>query len=120
MKKVELFEEALCCDTGVCGPSVDQNLLLMTAAFKTMADNAIMFDAKRYNLNSTPDAFVENHDILTLMKQEGNQVLPILRVDGEIKKTGAYPTLTELSEYTGVYFVEQSVNQSCDKASGCC
>ena len=27
MKKIEIFETAMCCSTGVCGPSVDSELL---------------------------------------------------------------------------------------------
>ena len=27
MKKMMIFEPAMCCSTGVCGPSVDENLL---------------------------------------------------------------------------------------------
>lgn len=121
MKKVELFEAALCCNTGVCGPSVDKNLMLMTAAFNTMVKNTDTFDAYRYNLNSTPDAFAQNPDILALIQQEGNAVLPILRVDNVIVKSGDYPTLAELSEFTGVYFVEQSSNACCgDNTTNCC
>ena len=34
--KLELFEEALCCSTGVCGPSVDENLLRITGIFESL------------------------------------------------------------------------------------
>ena len=35
MKKLELFEPAMCCSTGVCGPSVDEELLMVTSVFET-------------------------------------------------------------------------------------
>ncbi|XOW20126.1 arsenic metallochaperone ArsD family protein [Lactococcus cremoris] len=33
MKKIEIFEAAMCCSTGVCGPSVDSELLRITNLF---------------------------------------------------------------------------------------
>jgi len=121
MKKIELFEQALCCDTGVCGPSVNRDLMITTAAFNTLVKDTDRFDAYRYNLNSTPEAFAKNPDILGLIEKHGNAVLPILRIDNEIKKTGSYPTLDELSEYSGAYFVEQPATQCCNNNSkNCC
>jgi len=29
MKKIEIFDPAMCCPTGVCGPSIDPELLRM-------------------------------------------------------------------------------------------
>lgn len=34
MSKVSLYEPAMCCDTGVCGPGVDTELLQFPLLFK--------------------------------------------------------------------------------------
>ena len=38
MKKLELFEPAMCCSTGVCGPSVDEELLMVHLYLKLLKD----------------------------------------------------------------------------------
>lgn len=119
MKKLELFEPAMCCSTGVCGPSVDENLLLITAVFEAL-ENVPEIDAKRYNLTSDPDMFVENEMILKKIQEQGNTILPITVLDGKIVKTGEYPTKSELTDYTGMVFVEQSSENGCCGNSGCC
>ncbi|MDR2833520.1 MAG: arsenite efflux transporter metallochaperone ArsD [Streptococcaceae bacterium] len=107
MKKLELFEEAMCCSTGVCGPSVDQTLLMITSAFEAL-EKVPSIEAVRYNLTSSPEAYVNNLAVLKAMQENGANALPITILDGEIVKTGAYPTLEEIGEYTGVVFVNQS------------
>ncbi|MBE6172194.1 MAG: arsenite efflux transporter metallochaperone ArsD [Enterococcus faecium] len=121
MKKLELFESAMCCSTGVCGPSVDETLLMITALFEAL-DGLSEIEANRYNLTSNPDAFVNNEMILKQIKEKGNDILPITVVDGEIVKTGGYPTKEELTAYTGLVYVEQKSDTSgeCCKNSGCC
>ena len=54
MKKIELFEPAMCCSTGVCGPSVNQDLLTITSAFEAM-QGVTNVEANRYNLSNNPE-----------------------------------------------------------------
>lgn len=125
MKKLELFEPALCCATGVCGPSVDEELLMVTSVFETL-EGVESVEASRHNLNSDPDAFVNHATILKLLQEKGNDILPVTLVDGEIVKEGAYPNLQEFGEYAGVQFVMQSSNtKSCcggsdNESETCC
>jgi hypothetical protein len=104
MKKLELFEPAMCCSTGVCGPAVDENLLRVTAVFEALAKTKTI-EGTRYNLTSAPAAFVNQPEILKIMQEQGKDALPITVLDGEIVKTGAYPDLKEFSRYTGVVFL---------------
>ncbi|MGO3202219.1 MAG: arsenic metallochaperone ArsD family protein, partial [Ruoffia tabacinasalis] len=57
MKKLAIYEPALCCSTGVCGPSVDEDLLRITGVMKQVKeeDDVMMI---RYNLASNPNSFV--------------------------------------------------------------
>jgi len=52
MKKVEIFDPAMCCSTGVCGPSVDPELTRVAAAVYSLEKKG--FDIKRYQLTSDP------------------------------------------------------------------
>ncbi|MFD1486227.1 arsenic metallochaperone ArsD family protein [Lacticaseibacillus baoqingensis] len=74
--KIEIFEEAMCCATGVCGPSVKKELIQTTAIQRHVnadGENIII----RRNLTQNPDAFVRNHQINDLLKKYGITVLPI-------------------------------------------
>lgn len=120
MKRIELFEPAMCCSTGVCGPSVDQNLLMITSAFEAL-QGVKTIEADRYNLSNDPAVFSERADILAAIKDDPDAVLPITVVDGQIVKTGAYPTIDELSDYTGLVFVPaEQTGGCCGGDSGCC
>lgn len=119
MKKIELFEPAMCCSTGVCGPSVNQDLLTITSAFEAM-QGVTNVEANRYNLSNNPDVFSGRPEILSAIKDDADSVLPITVVDDEIVKTGTYPTIDELSEYTGLVFVPAEQKNSCCGGSGCC
>lgn len=41
------------------------------------------------------------------MKTKGKDRLPVTLLNGEVVKSGEYPTLEEISEYTRVVFVDQ-------------
>jgi arsenite methyltransferase len=120
--QVELFEPAMCCSTGVCGPSVDQRLIEVREDLRwAEAQGATI---TRHNLSSDPDAFVANTKVTGLMAAFGEQALPALVIDGEIKMHGRYATRDELasllrapSEPVGP--VVRSGGCSCG-AGGCC
>lgn len=108
MKKLALYETALCCSTGVCGPSVDEDLLRITGVMKQVkeAEGVMMV---RYNLASNPNSFVRNQNVIDTMQNKGQDSLPITVLDGEIVKTGAYPTNEEISEYLNIQLVGETV-----------
>jgi hypothetical protein len=39
MNNLEIFEPAMCCSTGVCGPSVDKELLRISLVFNKLGKN---------------------------------------------------------------------------------
>lgn len=118
--KLELFEEALCCSTGVCGPSVGENLLRITGIFESLK-KINQVEANRYNLSSNPADFTKNEAVLKELQEKGNDVLPITLVNDTIVKTGSYPTNEEIQEFIGIVFVTQnSQNNSCCGGNGTC
>lgn len=111
MKKIELFEPAMCCSTGVCGPSVDKELIQKTAIQRYVSVNAqgqAMFI--RRNLAQNPDAFVRNPIVVQELKRQGINALPITLVDGQLVKTGEYPTINEFSSYLDMDLVAALVH----------
>ena len=98
--KVEIFDPAMCCSTGVCGPSVDPELTRIASAVYSL--EKMGFEIKRYNLTSEPNAFVENSEINQILNEKGPDALPVTLVNSQINKVGEYPTNEELSIWFGV------------------
>lgn len=100
MKKVEIFDPAMCCSTGVCGPSVDPELTRVASAVFALEKKG--FDITRYNLTSEPDKFVDQVEVNKILMSKGPDALPVVLVDGEIEKIGSYPTNEELAKWFDV------------------
>ena len=93
-RRVELYEPAMCCQTGVCGPSVDQQLIDVREDLRWAQGQGA--EVSRHNLSSDPDAFVANTKVTGLMAAFGEDALPVLVVDGDIAIHGRYPSREEL------------------------
>jgi len=121
MKKIEIFDPAMCCATGVCGPSIDPELLRMATVINNLKNRGIIIT--RHGLSSEPQQFVSNQVISDLLQKEGAEVLPITLVDGQVAKTKTYPSNKELSAWLGIPITPiPSVNQDgCGCGTqGCC
>jgi len=88
MKTIKIFEPALCCSTGVCGPSVDPELLRITALVNQLTENGIQAD--RFNLASSPMAFIQYAAVNNLIQEGGVEILPITMIDDQVIQTGKY------------------------------
>ena len=91
---IELFDPPMCCPTGLCGPSLDQTLLNVSEMI--MAVQAEGMTVERYQMTSHPQKFMNNNDVMHLVREQQMAALPITAVHGQVIKTGAYPTLEEL------------------------
>jgi Arsenical resistance operon protein ArsD len=99
MKTLQIFDPAMCCSTGVCGPSVDQRLLKLAADCAFLKSKGI--SVERFNLAHQPEAFTANPVVLEAMGAEAEN-LPIFLVDGEIRATATYPNRQELASWFGL------------------
>jgi len=113
MKSIEIFDPAMCCSTGVCGPSIDPELMRMAVVINSLKEKGIII--KRHGLSNEPQDFISNKIISELLQKEGADILPITLVDGEVAKTKKYPTNEELSMWLQV-----EVNTKIRKRSGGC
>lgn len=109
MSKVEIFDPALCCPTGVCGPSVDPELTRVATAIFLLEKKG--FDITRYNLATEPSKFVENTEVNKVLHEQGPESLPVAVRNGKIAKIGFYPTNEELAEWFEVEVDELSKKQ---------
>ncbi len=118
MKKMIIFEPAMCCGTGVCGPSVDPELFRISTVINNLKNKGILVE--RHNLSSNPQIFVDNKEINAILNNEGVKALPVTMVDGTVAKTKAYPTDAEFCSLLGLPedFLKATVKRA-SKGCGC-
>ncbi|WP_416148890.1 arsenite efflux transporter metallochaperone ArsD [Salipaludibacillus sp. HK11] len=95
--KIEIFDPALCCATGVCGPSVDPELTRISRTIMKLVNEG--YDVSRYNLAQEAEYFAEHKGVTRLLEEEGPDGLPATVVDGELVLHGRYPSLSEFAEW---------------------
>lgn len=99
MNSIQIFDPAMCCPTGVCGPSIDPELTRLASAVYTLEKKG--HDIKRYNLAAEPGAFSNQPQILILLEEKGPEILPVTLLNGEIYKTQTYPSNEEFGKIFG-------------------
>ena len=99
MVKIAVYEPALCCNTGVCGPDVDQSLVNFTADVDFFKASGV--DIQRHNLANDPQAFVDNPVVMNFLQAAGSESLPLVLVDNVTVLTGRYPSREMLARYAG-------------------
>jgi alkylhydroperoxidase/carboxymuconolactone decarboxylase family protein YurZ len=97
---IEVYDPAMCCSTGVCGPDVDDELADFANDVKWLKSQGI--EVKRYNLGQEPEEFKMCVPVLTRLQKEGSDVLPIILVNGEMVSEGGYPDRSTLKELSGL------------------
>ena len=123
MKRMVIYEPAMCCSTGVCGPSVDPELLRVAAVINNLKKRSILIE--RYNLSRNPGAFIKNEKISRLI-QNGTENLPAVMLDSEIVKTKGYPTNEEFVKWLEIptdFIASQLQSKGCGCGcgpDGCC
>ena len=102
MSKLQVFDPAMCCSTGVCGPSIDPALPRFAADLEWLKSKGL--EVERYNLAQQVAAFTSNPVVKTALNSRGSKCLPLLLLDGMIVGEGAYPTREELARLAKVEF----------------
>jgi AhpD family alkylhydroperoxidase len=100
MKKLQVFDPALCCSTGVCGVDVDQALVGFAADVDWAKQNGAQIE--RFNLAQQPLAFAENATVKAFLESAGQEGLPLFLVDGAEVLSGRYPSRDELVKWLGL------------------
>jgi len=120
MIAVRVFDPAMCCSTGVCGPSVDTQLVRFSADLDWLKTQGV--SVERFNLSQQPGAFADDAAVKTALETKGESGLPLVTVNGEVKSSGVYPSRDELAAWTGIRGAAPSATEAPAKAtsSGCC
>lgn len=124
MKKMYMYEPAMCCSTGLCGVGVDPELLRISTTLNTLKKNGVTVE--RYNLSNSPQEFVNNKEINEFIRINGVDELPAIVVDDKIVISGKYPSNDEFvklleipTEYLGEKPKAVKLNIKKAKSSGC-
>ena len=120
---VAIYDPAMCCATGVCGPSVDPALLALTRDIRWLEKQAVT--VQRYGLSQEPQAFVQDSKVTGLMQAFGDKALPATLVNGELLMFGRYPTREEIvAALNGPADAQDEPEGGsggcCTPGSGCC
>jgi hypothetical protein len=91
---VEFFDPPMCCPTGLCGPTLDQTLLDVNEMIFSLEKENLRVE--RYQMASNPNAFLNNPEVMKLVREKQVEALPIVVVRGKVVKVGGYPTLDEM------------------------
>lgn len=94
--KIEIFEPTMCCSSGICGPSVDNNLVKISENIEILKNEFEGLVVERYQPQTHAMKFMANMEVGRLVKEKGQQILPITVVNGKVIKSGEYASLEEL------------------------
>jgi hypothetical protein len=128
MPTLTVYDPALCCSTGVCGPKVDEALVRFAADVEWLKAKGL--EVRRFNLAQEPGAFAGTQIVQEALMKNGVRCLPLLMLDGREIARGRYPDRAELSRLTSLAGKPASpalntlligtVGQGCTPDSGCC
>jgi len=107
MKQFQVYDPAMCCSTGVCGPDVDPVLVRFAADLKWLRGQGV--EVQRFNLSQSPAAFVENDQVKQALTDKGEGALPMVIASGRVLSSGRYPERNELAAWAGVAQTEGSI-----------
>ena len=100
MKTLEVFDPAMCCSTGVCGPDVDPALVRFAADLDWLSAQGVQ--VRRYNLAQEPGAFAGQPVVAGALQSHGDAALPLILLNGEAVSQGEFPPRSRLAEWAGV------------------
>ena len=117
MSKLEVFDPAMCCSTGVCGVDVDPVLVQFAADLQWTGEQGV--EVKRYNLGQEPQVFAANPAVVKEM-EAGMDRLPIITLDGHVITTGMYPTRQQLAQKLGLSLEGEKQGEAATRSRCCC
>jgi hypothetical protein len=118
---VQVFDPAMCCPTGLCGPGVDPVLLTIARDLRWL--QAAGVTVERFGLAQQPGSFATNTVVSDLMNAHGDDALPATLVNGRLLLHGKYPDRDLLLAALGAARAapaEGSAQPCCEPGSGCC
>jgi hypothetical protein len=112
---VQVFDPAMCCPTGACGPDVDTKLVQFAADLDWLKGQGVI--VQRHNLSQNPAAFVENQLVNSTLAEKGEAALPLMLLNGKVAVAGRYPNRNELA---GLVSLKAPTASASGESSCCC
>ena len=123
MSKVEIYDKAMCCSTGVCGPQVDPVLPRFAADLDWLKSQG--HAVTRFNLSQNPAEFAKHGLVKQMLADQGVECLPLVIVDDRVVSRSEYPSRDNLALWTETSQKNASLPMAdsggcCGGDSGCC
>ncbi|MCX6613900.1 MAG: arsenite efflux transporter metallochaperone ArsD [Acidobacteria bacterium] len=115
---MDVFDPAMCCSTGVCGPSPDPFLPRFAADLEWLASQGV--EVRRHNLSQEPAAFAGNESVKAALNADGTDCLPMILVNGEVVSKGKYPVRFTLARWAGIKMPPSALELPILSSKGCC
>jgi len=116
MKTVTVYDPAMCCSTGICGPEVDQHLVTFAADLDWLKSQGVA--VTRINLSQEPAAFAANDTVKSVLQDTGVDGLPVIVCGDQMHSSGRYPERAELAGMADVPFA--ATPPAAAQSTGCC
>jgi len=118
MLKLEVFDPAMCCATGICGNSVDPKLVTFASDLEWLKKQGV--DVVRHGLSFESAEFVKNEAVKNTLQSDGNDCLPIIVIDNKIVSKACYPSREKLAELCKVqYDAREDIPVQIEESYGC-
>lgn len=117
MPTLKIYDPAMCCSSGVCGPNVDEKLVHLAGFIKGLDKKKIAVE--RYNLSQQPEAYVVNPVVAEILQEKGTEALPLTFVDEKLVGSGDYLSTDELAHLLQIEYVDVEGSAGGDEG-GCC
>ena len=112
---LRVYDPAMCCSTGVCGPTVDPELARFAADLDWLKGQEV--EVLRFNLAQQPGEFATAPQVKEALAQRGESSLPLILVGDSIVSSGIYPTRKQLATMAGR---QSALDAAPDSSSSCC
>jgi hypothetical protein len=109
---LQVYDPAMCCSTGVCGPAVDPGLVRFSADLDWLKRRGVAVE--RYNAAQEPAAFVGNPAVRRALQERGSDCLPLVLWGGETVASGKYPDRAALTRVVGLAAAEPDSTMHAD------
>lgn len=114
-----IYEAAMCCSSGVCGPSPDQSLLELQDTLDKIRKMGAVVD--RYSITGNPKKFRENQEVVKLIQEHQVKALPITTYNGKVFKVAGYPSFDEFKSRLNTLVKGQiAIHLEPSTEGGCC
>ena len=116
---IAVYDPAMCCSTGLCGPGVDPALMAVARDLRWLEKQGVV--VQRFGLAQEPDEFVSNTRVGGLMQAFGDGALPAVLINDSVFCYGRYPTRNEIVvALSASAAAPNSTSPCCTPGSGCC